>query len=505
MALKREAAAIGPSATGNVGPKRPKSGLEAVQSDAGLVQLQPNTHPVAREASRAVPLPDQAPGGTGCEDAEQKGAISTEQDPNPTKKTLLNRVASIGKSNLEQMMKALQKENERRKAAETKCAALQGQLHAAQGQLDAAQEQLDAMSQKNEALKAQLEAQKSVSRLKPGACWQFETDGGWEAFTPEGNEAMHQAYLDYLEENDDSRYVTITSGGVSRTVDFQLMQQTHLQTRKVRRIRLLPGVPPDWTTTAGDLLRQGTHLASFYVQVADQKIWDAVRRILQTSGHAWNKGMDCYCMSQAEIKSIHRIENIRLWHRYKARLAAMRQDHATYKITVGSAKLDLDGKGKTMAEAQEFLDCGERPVFDLDEKILLHGTSWDNADFIVREGFDHRTCQNGFYGAGVYFAAAACKSHQYTCDLHKNTRCTCKDERTLIIARVALGDSYIARATRLGERRAPIRSAASGVYDSIVVRPGPVQGHHNFEQVHQEYVIFDREQAYPSYVVQYTI
>ena len=32
-----------------------------------------------------------------------------------------------------------------------------------------------------------------------------------------------------------------------------------------------------------------------------------------------------------------------------------------------------------------------------------------------------------------------------------------------------------------------------------------INGHHNQEQVHQEYVIFDREQAYPSYVVQYKV
>ena len=45
----------------------------------------------------------------------------------------------------------------------------------------------------------------------------------------------------------------------------------------------------------------------------------------------------------------------------------------------------------------------------------------------------------------------------------------------------------------------------SGTHDSIVVYPGLILGHHNQHQVHQEYVIFDREQAYPAYVVQYEL
>ena len=157
-----------------------------------------------------------------------------------------------------------------------------------------------------------------------------------------------------------------------------------------------------------------------------------------------------------------------------------------------------------MAGSQQTFDCGEPLAMDVDEKILLHGTSWDNANSIVREGFDHRTYQHALYGAGVYFACAACKSHQYTCEQHKWC-CGCRSERTLIIARVALGDSYTATQTRKYERRPPVRRDSSGTYDSIVVKPGWVQGHHNQSQLHQEYVIFDREQAYPCFVVQYIV
>ena len=42
-------------------------------------------------------------------------------------------------------------------------------------------------------------------------------------------------------------------------------------------------------------------------------------------------------------------------------------------------------------------------------------------------------------------------------------------------------------------------------FDSVVVNPGKVSGHPHKEQIHQEFVICDREQAYPAYVVQYVV
>ena len=396
--------------------------------------------------------------------------------------------------------------------AEEQCSVLQDQYTTLQEQHSTLQQQhselrdqFHMMSNELAELKAQVEMRKSFSSLSHGTLWQYEIDGHWEAFPPEANEKMLEAYLEYLKDQHGCRYATINSGGVDREVDFQLEQQQHRRTRTLRQIRLLTGAPVQWITPAADLLRQGNHVKPFYVEVTDGRIWETIRTILRTSGHALDPTSPCSCMNKAEIKTVHRIENIRLWHRYKARLAAMRQDNATSNIAVGSTDLDLDGAFPIMADSQKTLDCGEKLALDVDEKILLHGTSWDNANSIVREGFDHRTCYGGMYGAGVYFACAACKSNQYTCNLHKTPGsmpfCTC--ERTLIIARVALGDAYVAKEIR-NDRRPPMR-AGSGTYDSIVVKPGFISGHHNSQQVHQEFVIFDREQAYPCYVVQYTV
>lgn len=121
-------------------------------------------------------------------------------------------------------------------------------------------------------------------------------------------------------------------------------------------------------------------------------------------------------------------------------------------------------------------------------------------------GFDPRLCHRGMYGKGVYFASAACKSHQYTCLNPEHTwACTCKVERTLIIARVALGDAYHTTKTMWKEQRPPQKDKFGAVYDSVVVNPGYIKGHGKERQIHQEFVIFDKEQAYPAYVVQYEV
>lgn len=457
--------------------------------------------------------------------SELKAKLQMQADPTPPWRRATPQAhtqvtaATVAPAALHAFTEAWNDEQEKRTAIERHCASLQGQVCTLAAELADEkekseqciylQEELNAMTKKLVDLEGQMQMQKAVSGLSHGASWQYEIDDGWEAFTREGNEKMHQAYLEFLKGIPGSECAIINSGGVDRVVDFHLMQQEHLMTHKVRRIQVSAGVPPQWITSVPDLLQQGNDLRSLYSEVTDSTIWDSIRYILQNTGHAGDQTKDCSCMRRAEVKSVHRIENMRLWHRYKMRLDGMRQDHATRNISVGSADLDLDGYDNIMAQAQRTFDCGEALAPDVDEKILLHGTSWNNANSIVQEGFDHRTCQNAFYGAGVYFACAACKSHQYTCE-HFNrfmwlwgSNCNC--ERTLIISRVALGDSYVATETRKNDRRPPIRSGSSGTYDSIVVKPGPINGHHRQQQLHQEYVIFDRDQAYPCYVVQYTV
>ena len=350
---------------------------------------------------------------------------------------------------------------------------------------------------------------------------------------------MLKAYLAFLRDEGD-HLATIHSANIQRTVNFRLMQQRRADTGRVRQIRIRCCVPGQCETPTKSLLQQGNQLADFYVQVSDPTILANVQELLQSTGHSQN----CSCLKQARVKSLHRIEHFRLWQGYRTRLAALRQEHASCNASVTATALVSDGFENVMESKQETLNCGEALAADVNEKILLHGTTWEKANSIVLTGFDHRTCHRAMYGAGVYFASDSCKSHQYTCRLLTFMRetcrrtnyqldscwnrsysiqmrqisckpkglavelilllfqfhsvtiktsesshlsghvrnpshthgCCCAVERTLIIARVALGDVYLAAETRRQERRPPERSATSGTYDSIVVNPGPVTG-----------------------------
>ncbi|CAK9089119.1 Protein mono-ADP-ribosyltransferase PARP11 (ADP-ribosyltransferase diphtheria toxin-like 11) (ARTD11) (Poly [ADP-ribose] polymerase 11) (PARP-11) [Durusdinium trenchii] len=286
-------------------------------------------------------------------------------------------------------------------------------------------------------------------------------------------------------------------------VDFQRMQHTNCETNRVRGLRLSLGVPEAWTSTPAALLQPLE--APPCREVRNPDLLAKVRDILQSTGHAWDNSQVCSCMQTARIKSIQRIENWSLWQRYKAKRATMRREHASYEVSVTPAALDLDALGDdlVMTGNQSAFDFDEALSQDVDEKILLHGTSGQNANDIAMNGFRHQTCHGAMYGDGVYFASSACKSHETTCQHHKSAcRCTC--ERTLIIARVALGDAYYARETRYGQSKVPIKTESGVAYDSIVVNPGRIAGH-NSTQMHQEFVIVDDEQAYPCYVVQYEL
>ena len=92
---------------------------------------------------------------------------------------------------------------------------------------------------------------------------------------------MLQAYSAYIEDAQ-SNTANIVAGGVERIVDFAEMTQKHASTWKVRKIRIVAGVPQQWVSTPAALLTQRGKLASFYVEVTDARLIDWVTRLLRT-------------------------------------------------------------------------------------------------------------------------------------------------------------------------------------------------------------------------------
>lgn len=80
-----------------------------------------------------------------------------------------------------------------------------------------------------------------------------------------------------------------------------------------------------------------------------------------------------------------------------------------------------------------------------------------------------------------------------------------RSSRTVILARVAVGDAHHATETvKRTDRRPPARDLFER-YDSTVADAGPMTNHSSGWQTHQEFVVFTQEQAYPAFVAQYVL
>ena len=125
----------------------------------------------------------------------------------------------------------------------------------------------------------------------------------------------------------------------------------------------------------------------------------------------------------------------------------------------------------------------------VNEKRLFHGTSPDAVDAICKENFDWRlNGKNGnLYGDGCYFALEASYSHRYAEE-------DASKSRIMFLAKVLVG-SYIKGNSRF--RRPPPKQPSgnqgSDLYDSCV---DDVSNPKTF-------VVFDKNQFYPEYVIQY--
>jgi hypothetical protein len=139
---------------------------------------------------------------------------------------------------------------------------------------------------------------------------------------------------------------------------------------------------------------------------------------------------------------------------------------------------------------------------DVNELYLFHGTHFPVALGIAHEGFDMRVNYEGggYHGQGTYFSDEACKANQYA-DGEPKSSCM----RTLILSRVIVGDPWYTDQVNTQCRKPPKRRGTNRDHDSIIAKPGAMDGHPEKWQTHQEFVIFNNDQAYPAFIIQYVV
>jgi len=131
----------------------------------------------------------------------------------------------------------------------------------------------------------------------------------------------------------------------------------------------------------------------------------------------------------------------------------------------------------------------------VNEVYLWHGTRPELVPTIREWGFDERVCSlDGLHGGGLYFASESCKAGQYT---------PARDgRRYLLYTRVILGVPFYTTGRSKGQRRPPAHPERKGkLYDSLVANVRVANGG---KQIHREFVIYDRRQAYAEYEVEVT-
>jgi len=189
-------------------------------------------------------------------------------------------------------------------------------------------------------------------------------------------------------------------------------------------------------------------------------------RFLANTAQDWLRNSEhqgCACrgrLQSAVVKKVARVENMILFTKYlnKKKELGIRRSEA------GSIRQPA------------FASRGE-------DLWLFHGTTKESALSIAKCGFQLFKARDGLYGRGIYFSDSACKSDQYTRG---------ENPKVVLLCRVALGRRYEAR----GQEKQPPAG-----YHSIFAGNSTAN---NRSQIHNEYVIFDSDQAYPEYIVEYS-
>ncbi|XP_019646028.1 PREDICTED: poly [ADP-ribose] polymerase 12-like [Branchiostoma belcheri] len=168
------------------------------------------------------------------------------------------------------------------------------------------------------------------------------------------------------------------------------------------------------------------------------------------------------------IVRIERVQNPFLWEKYNRKKEYMRPRLHTQS--------SLYRTGGAAAQAT------------VDERTLFHGTEPDIVDGICRQNFDWRLCGKNAtaFGQGSYFAVQASYSHRYTSP-------DTKGSHFIFLANVLVG-SHTVGSSKM-RRPPPIdpEDPNGELYDSCA----------NSAAEPTIFVIFDSDQCYPTYLIEY--
>ncbi|KAL2076617.1 hypothetical protein ACEWY4_027789 [Coilia grayii] len=297
----------------------------------------------------------------------------------------------------------------------------------------------------------------SLSCLATKWVWyREESENIWREFTSPSS-SMTSEELERRRLNNETD-VIFAAGDRLYDLNFQDMIQTNVITRTQRLVRRRPlfiskkqvqkacdkycsSDPPNIPSSLPDYWDRNLLPAEGYERIR-----------LNTASLEYATVLSLFnrTMAGCNILSIDRIQNVVLWTFFSVQRDNMKT----------RAKKDIDGK------------------------LLFHGTSSKYVDAICRDNIDWRVCgKNGtHYGQGSYFARDAKYSDEFT---------DRSGTKSMFVCRILVGDFTLGNPE---DRRPPIKNQKQNIaFDSCV----------NDVQNPTKFVIFEKSQIYPEYLIQY--
>lgn len=281
------------------------------------------------------------------------------------------------------------------------------------------------------------------------------------------------------------------AGGPSPTVSTSQRKhpESHLSAPKA-------ALPKYWTTQEEEDRRgsDSSHSQRVVVSQGDreamQALFDGTWSSVRTRDRPGSEKV-----SKLEVVQVLRNENAELWHKYACRRG---------KIAADCQKLRefRPWETRTRQLAQQNATAGR--LFDhedllegANEFLLFHGSSPAAMDAICENNFKEQLADTaGLFGGGLYFAEKSSKADEYACD---DTEGIYRGLYGMLICRVTCGSCFYSDAARpdVPELLSKVQSKGSGPFHSVLGDREKVRG------TYREFVVYDRDQVYPEYVVIY--
>ncbi|KAI8484075.1 hypothetical protein Bbelb_381930 [Branchiostoma belcheri] len=267
---------------------------------------------------------------------------------------------------------------------------------------------------------------------------------------------------------------------------------------------------------AGSLIRapkywkhyRGTHLPQhkgLHLVHVTPEVTKAIKSLVEKTWRedAVGIGIDAEKLKHRKIvvHNLQRIENPRLYYKY----AAHRQEFCYRAAEEGFFRPPEPPIATGVLNTPVLNNL---LVPEINEHFLFHGTKPERVEAIIAGGLDFRMSGQGMFGRGIYFAENSTKADQYTDWIwQRGKEEGRKDTKTMFLVRVTLGRLFVGPddGTARDFTRPPCTTHGCARFDcSHVERFDSVIGGTSKHKMFREYVIYDRFQAYPEYVITYS-